>query len=129
QEAADSTGRRQTQVGVDVDLAHAVLDGFLDLFHRYTVGLFDVTTELIDDGQPVLRYRGRAMHHQVGVGEVPVDLFDPLNRQDVTRRRTGKLVGTMTGADGNGQRIHLGRLDEMGGLLRVGQHLAVIQDT
>src|SRR5690606_2602912 len=67
--AADGTGGRQTQVGVDVDLAHAVLDAFNDFLDRHAVGFLDVTTVLVDDRQPLLGYRGRAVHHQVGIGD------------------------------------------------------------
>src|SRR5690606_28966017 len=56
--AADGTGGRQTQVGVDVDLAHAVFDAFNDFLDRHAVGFLDVTTVLVDDRQPLLGYRG-----------------------------------------------------------------------
>ena len=46
------------QVGVDVDLAHAVLDAFDDLFHRYAIGLGDGTAVGVDDLEPFLRHGG-----------------------------------------------------------------------
>ena len=62
--ATDRTGRRQTQVGINVDLAYTVLDAFNDLLNRHTVSLRDFTTEIVDDRQPLLRNRRRTMHHQ-----------------------------------------------------------------
>jgi len=38
-----------------------------------------------------------------------------------------ELVGAVAGADGDGQRVELGGLHEVGGFLGVGQHLAVVQ--
>ncbi len=58
-----------------------------------------------------------------------MDLFDTLDRQDVAGRRLGELVSAVAGADGDGQGIDLSALDEVGGFFRVGQHLAVIQNT
>jgi len=40
QEFAHRSGHGQADVGVDVDLAHAELDGFLNLFDRHAVGFF-----------------------------------------------------------------------------------------
>ena len=37
---AHRAGHGQADVGVDIDLAHAVLDGFLNFRHRHAVGLF-----------------------------------------------------------------------------------------
>jgi hypothetical protein len=56
QELAHRAGHRQADVGVDVDLAHAVLDGFLDLLDRHAVGLLHLAAVLVDDGQQVLRH-------------------------------------------------------------------------
>ena len=39
----------------------------------------------------------------------------------------GELVGAVGGADGDGQGVHLGGLDEFGGLVGVGQQLVVGQ--
>ena len=67
------------------------------------------------------------MHNQVGVGDALVDFLDALDGQHVAGRRLGELVGTVAGTDGNGQRVHLGGLDEGRRFFRIGQHLAVIQ--
>ncbi|MCY1522187.1 hypothetical protein D9M68_570320 [compost metagenome] len=57
-----------------------------------------------------------------------MDFLDAVDGEDVAGRRLGELVGAVAGADGDGQGVHLGLLDEVGGLFRVGQHLAVVQD-
>jgi hypothetical protein len=64
-----------------------------------------------------------AVHHQVGVGDAAVDLLDAVDRQDVAGGLAGELVGAVAGADGDGQRVELRALDEVGGLLGVGQQL------
>src|SRR5450830_128638 len=64
QELAHGAGHGQANVGVDVDLAHAVLDGFLDLGDRHAVGFLHLAAVLVDDGQQFLRHRRRTVHHQ-----------------------------------------------------------------
>ncbi|OQC12197.1 MAG: hypothetical protein BWX79_01174 [Alphaproteobacteria bacterium ADurb.Bin100] len=104
-----------------------MLDGFLDLFHRHAVGLLHLAAVLVDDGQQVLRHAAGAVHHQVGVGNAGVDFLHAADRQDVAGGRAAELVGAVAGADGDGQGVELGGLDEGGGLLGVGQHLGVVQ--
>ncbi len=67
------------------------------------------------------------MHHQVGVRDARVDRLDLLDGEDVAGGRTGELVGAVAGADGDGQGVHLGALDEVRRLFRVGEHLVVGQ--
>ena len=120
---ADGARHRQPDVGVDVDLAHAVLDGLLDLLDGHAVGFLHRAAVLADDGQQLLRHAGRAVHHQVRVRDAAVDLLDAVDRQDVTGGLAGELVGAVAGADGDRQRVELRLPDEVGGLLRVGQQL------
>src|SRR5664279_2415298 len=47
---------RKTVVGVHVDLAHAVLDAELDLFHRHSPSLLQLATVLVHDVLQVLGY-------------------------------------------------------------------------
>ena len=56
-----------------------------------------------------------------------VDCLDAADGQHVARGRARELVGAVAGADGDGQRVELGGLDELGRFFRVGQHLAVVQ--
>jgi len=51
---AHGTGHGQTDVRVNIHLAYAVANAALNLFHRHTIGFFDVATKLPDDGQPFL---------------------------------------------------------------------------
>jgi hypothetical protein len=46
-------------------------------------------------------------------GDAGVDLLDALDGQDVAGRGTGELVGAVAGADGDGQRVDAGLLDEV----------------
>src|SRR5690606_29443277 len=92
-EAADGAGRGQAQVGVDVHLAHAVLDAFDDFFHRHAVGFADFTAEFVDDFQPFLRHGRRAVHDQVGIGNAGVNGLDAVDGQNVAGGRARELVG------------------------------------
>src|ERR1700733_7028626 len=65
--SAHGAGHRQTNICVDIHLAHAGADSALDLLDRNTVGLLDVAAVFANDGQPLLRYAGGAVHHQVGI--------------------------------------------------------------
>ena len=94
-----------------------------DFFHRHAVGLLHVAAVLADDFQPFLGHRTGAVHHQVGVGQACVDLLDAVDGQDVAGRLARELVGAVGGADGDGQRVALGLLDEVGGLLGVREQL------
>nr|CUV12243.1 conserved protein of unknown function [Ralstonia solanacearum] len=127
QELAHRAGHRQADVGVDVDLAHAVLDGFLDFLDRHAVGFLHLAAVLVDDGQQLLRHARRAVHHQVGVGDARVDFLDAADRQDVAGGLARELVGAMAGADGDGQGVELGGLDELRGFLGVGQQGRMIE--
>src|SRR5207253_9399547 len=117
-QAAHGASRCQAQVGVDVDLAYAVLDAFDDFFNRYAVGFFDVAAVLVDDRQPLLRNRRRTVHHQVGVRDTFVDFLDAVDGQHVAGRWLGELVGAVAGADGDGQGVDLSALDEVSGFFR-----------
>ena len=64
-------------------------------------------------GEQFLRHAGRAVHHQVGIGDAGVDFLHAADGQDVAGRRTAELVGTVAGADGDGQGIAAGALDEV----------------
>ena len=55
---ADGGGHRQAVVGVDVDLAHAVLDAALDLLDRDAPGRLDVAAVVVDELLQILGDRG-----------------------------------------------------------------------
>ena len=122
-EAADGAAHGQTQVGVDVDLAHAALDAFDDGFDGHAVGLADFTAVFAEDGEPFLRNAGGAVHDQVGVGDALVDGADAVDGEDVAGGRAGEFVGAVAGADGDGEGVDAGGGDEVGGLGGVGEEL------
>ena len=101
EDLADGAGHGHPVVGVDVDLAHPVLDATLDLLHRHAPGLGHLAAVLVDDVLEVLRHAGGAVHDQVGVGQAAVDLLDHVHGQDVAVRLAGELVGTVAGAHGH----------------------------
>ncbi len=49
QHAADLAGHRHAAVGIDVDLAHAILDAALDLFDRHAPGRLHLAAIFVDD--------------------------------------------------------------------------------
>jgi hypothetical protein len=70
---------------------------------------------------------GGAVHHQVGVGQLLVDLADGVDGEHRAGGLAAELVGAVAGADGDGQRVHLGGGDERGGFDGIGQELVVAQ--
>ena len=125
--ATNGAGRRQPQIGVDIHFAHTVLDALDNLLHRHTVGLRYVAAEFIDNCQPLLGHRAGAVHHQMGIRDAGVDRFDAIDGENITGGRAREFVGAVTGADGYGQGIDLGGLDEIGGFFGVGKQLRVLQ--
>ena len=67
------------------------------------------------------------MHHQMGVGQAPVDLLDHVHGQHVAVRLAGELVGAVAGAHGDGQGVDLGGAHEIHRLVRIGQQLVVAE--
>ncbi len=63
------------------------------------------------------------MHDQMGVRDFCVYLFDAADSKNVPCRWPAKLVGPVACANGNGQGIHIGGRDKVGGFLGVGQQL------
>ena len=61
------------------------------------------------------------MHHQMRIWQTAVDFFDAVNRQNIAGGLAGKFIGAVAGANRNRQRVQLRALDEISGLLRVGQ--------
>ena len=126
-ELASRRRHGQADVGVDVDLAHAVLDGFLNFRHGHAECRFHLAAVLVDDGQQVLRHAARAVHDQVGVGDARVNFFDATDGQDVAGGLACELVRAVAGANRNRQGIELCGFDKLCGFFGVGQHLAVVE--
>jgi hypothetical protein len=104
---ADRAGHSHAVVGVDVDLADAVLDTALDLFHGNAERRTHLSAVLIDDVLQVLRHARRTVHHQVGVGKLLIDLFNPLHYQHFAGGLLAELVRAVAGADGDCQGIEM----------------------
>ena len=106
--------------------AHAVLRCPDDFPDGHAVGFLHVAAELADFGQQFLRHRGGTVHHQMGVGDAGVDFGDAVDGEDVAGGLLGELVGAVAGADGDGEGVAVGLLDEVGGLLDVGEELFAV---
>src|SRR3546814_1601752 len=52
-EASNCARHGQADIGIDIDLANAELDGFLDFFDRHAIGFFHVAAEFADFRQQV----------------------------------------------------------------------------
>ena len=98
---ADCTAHGEADIGIDIDLTHTILDPFLDLFNGHAVGFFHLTAKLADDIEPLLRYGTGSMHHQVGIRNAPVNLFNAFDGENVTGRLTGEFISAVRGTDGD----------------------------
>src|SRR5690625_422305 len=116
-------GHGQADIRVDIYLANAVLDGFLNFLHWHTIGFFEFATKLANLVEQLLWHTGAAVHNQVRVGQVSVDFLHALNRKDVASGLARKFVGTMAGSNGNSQRIQLCATNEVNRLFGVGKQL------
>ncbi len=65
-----------------------------------------------------LRHAARAVHHQRKARQQLLNLGDAVEVQALL---AGELVGAVRGADGHGQRVAAAALDELDGLVRIGQ--------
>ena len=61
------------------------------------------------------------MHNQMSVREAAVDRPNSIYGEYIAGRLVLKLVSTVRRADGDGQRIALRLVDEVGRLVRIGQ--------
>src|SRR5215207_1590258 len=122
---ADRAGGGQPEVGVDIDLPHAVLYPLLDLMHRHAPRRPDLTAVPVDEVDELLRDARGAVHDEVGRRQPLVDLLDDVHRQDLPVRLLGELVRPVARPDGDCQGVHPRALDELDRLIRLRQvHLA-----
>ncbi len=78
-----------------------MLDGLLNFLDRHSIGLFHVPAVSPNLLEEFLGDAGGPVHHQVGVWNASVDLFDARDRQNVASWFAREFVGAMAGADGN----------------------------
>ena len=102
-----------------------MLDTALDLFDRHTPCLGHFTAILVDDVLQILRNRGRAVHNEVGVRQTAVDLLDDVHGEDIAIRLAAEFVSAVRRAHRDGERIDLGRADEIDCLGGIGQKLVM----
>ncbi len=81
QHAADLTCQCHAVVGVDVDLAHAMLDAALDFFNRHTPSRLHLAAIFVDDFLKLFRHRRRTVHDEMRVWQLAMDFFDHIHRQ------------------------------------------------
>ena len=71
----------------------------------------------------VLRHRARAVHHEVAVRELLVDLLDAVHRQHFAGGLARELVGAVAGAHRDGERVDAGAGHEVDRLIGIGEQL------
>ena len=69
------------------------------------------------------------MHYQVGVRDLPMDLFNTAHRKDFTVRLAGELVSTVACSNSNCQSVDAGLFHESLGFFWVCQKLIMAQNT
>ena len=100
-----------------------MLNALANLLNWYAVCLGNFSAVLINDRQPFLRYRRRAMHNQVSTWNTLVNGFNSIYSQNIPCGWAAKFIGAMAGATGNSQGIYMGFRDKVCRLFRVGEHL------
>src|SRR5918998_3302343 len=118
---ADRTRRRQTQVGVDVDLPHAVLDALLYLPHGHAPRGLYIAAVLVDNVDELSGHAGGAVHDEVRGRKPLVDLLDDVHGEDFAIRLFGELVSPVARPDGDRQSVYPRPLDELHGLVGIRQ--------
>ena len=108
----------QAAVGIDVDLGHTQFGGTLELIGVHAFSALQVATGLVDALHFFLRYRTGPVHHQRETGQALLDLFQHIKVQAL---RASELESAVAGADCAGQRIAAAALDELLGLVGIGQ--------
>ena len=122
---ADLAGHGHAVIGVDIHLAHAILDAALDFFHRHTPCLRHLTAIGVDDVLQILRHGRRAVHHEMGVRQQAVNFFNHMHGQNSAVWLAGEFIRAMRRAHCNGQSIHLRGADKIDRFLGVGQKLVM----
>ena len=125
----DAGSQAETEVGVDIDLADSALGRFAELLlgDAYCIG--HLAAVFVDYLNEFLRHRGRTMKHD---GEAGQTLCHFVQYIEAEWRRYqyalfvagtlggGELVCAVAGADGDGQRVYAGAVDEFLDLVRAG---------
>ena len=132
EELPNGPGHRQTQVGVDVDLADRQLGSMAQLILGHADGAGHLAAVGIDHLYIILRHRGGAVEHNGESGQPLGNLLQHVETQ-LGLGPGLKLVSAVGGADGNGQGVAAGLGDELlhflgagiGGILRRDLHIVL----
>jgi hypothetical protein len=120
---ADGGGHGEAKVGVDVDLGATGAAGDFDIGFGNAGGVFaEFATVFVDVGDEVFGNRGGSVEDErviteAGIHERFLDGFEAI---EIEMLFALELVGTMGIADGDGERIDAGFLDEFNGFFGMG---------
>ena len=115
----DGGGHGQTQIGVDVDLAHGQGGSLAQLILGHADGAGHIAAILVYLGHQVLGHGGRSVQHDGEAGQTAGDLLQHVEAQ-LGLGAGLKLISAVAGADGDGQRVAPGLGHELLHLLGVG---------
>ena len=116
---ADAGGKGEADVRVDVDFADGAAGGLTELLFRDADGVFEGAAGRVDLADVFLRNGGRAVEDDREAGQAAGDFFEDVKAE--MRVFAGlELVCAVGGADGDGEGVDAGRLDEFLNLVRVG---------
>src|SRR5713226_2966509 len=94
---AERRSHRQSTVGIDIDLADAMLDAADDFLDWNAPGLRHLATKCVEDVLQRLRHRRRTVHHQMRVRQPAMDFLNHMHGEDLTVRLSRKFVGAVRG--------------------------------
>jgi hypothetical protein len=108
----------EAAVGVDVDLGDAELGGGQVLVDVDAHRAGDLAAGGVDAVDLLLRHAGAAVHDEREAGQAGLDLLEHVEVEGLLAL---ELEGAVRGADGAGEGVAAGLLDEVLGLGRIGQ--------
>ncbi len=126
---ADGAGHGKPKVGVDVDLAHRQRGGLAKLLLGDAHRVGHLAAVFVDHLHELLGHGGRAVEHDGEAGKTAGDLLQDVKPQGRRHENAllvagtlggGELVSAVAGADGDGQGVAPGLLDELLHLLGAG---------
>ena len=118
---ANAGGHGKAQVGVDIDLADRTLGRFAELLLGDAHCIGHLAAVFVDYLNEFLRHRGRTMKHDGEAGQTLCHFVQYIEAEWRGYQYAlfvagtlggGELVCAVAGADGYGQRVHAGAVDE-----------------
>ena len=123
----DGAGHDDTAIRVDVDLADGALGGLSELGLWDTDGIWHVTAVLVDHLDVVLWDGGGTVENDWEAWELLLDLVEDV-KPDLGLGAGWELVSAVGSADGDGEGVDAGLLDEVLNLFWAGVDVAVSLD-